>query len=260
MREIVDKHFPDNWVISLYMGMTVNLCEAWEPYKAAMAALNNTLSPENVALQAQRHITKMPKLNKVILQYLKEGVLVEETVLDSIAKLLDVMREANVTIRWLMLHTRAVGVTASKQARAVAEELGKHGFNAELLFNLLLNTAQYEFVLKEMFNAMLAAKETKWTSLKAEASNRMSELGDVFGGVTPLTRVEKNDKLKGREKRRTVAARSARSVHFSPHPSPRAPSLTPTFPLHQTTFWTHRIKFPRSTTRSRRRRVARLCS
>lgn len=48
MREIVDKHFADNWVINLYMGMTVNLIDAWEPYKAAKAALNNTLDPQAV--------------------------------------------------------------------------------------------------------------------------------------------------------------------------------------------------------------------
>jgi WASH complex subunit strumpellin len=48
MREIVDKHFADNWVINLYMGMTVNLIDAWEPYKAAKAALNNTLDVQAV--------------------------------------------------------------------------------------------------------------------------------------------------------------------------------------------------------------------
>ena len=35
MREIVDKHFPDNWVISIYMGITVDLIDAWEPYKVS---------------------------------------------------------------------------------------------------------------------------------------------------------------------------------------------------------------------------------
>ena len=34
MREIVDKHFPDNWVLNMYMGITVNLAAAWEHYKA----------------------------------------------------------------------------------------------------------------------------------------------------------------------------------------------------------------------------------
>lgn len=48
MREIVDKYFPDNWVISLYMGHTVNLVETWDSFKAAKSALNNTLEIVNV--------------------------------------------------------------------------------------------------------------------------------------------------------------------------------------------------------------------
>lgn len=91
MREIVDKYFPDNWVgqiislridkclnleviflfsfdfglfinvsvdilwhlqvISIYMGITVNLVDAWEPYKAAKTALNYTLEPANIKEQ-----------------------------------------------------------------------------------------------------------------------------------------------------------------------------------------------------------------
>ena len=35
MREIVDKHFSDNWVIPFYMGYLVDLSEAWEPYKVS---------------------------------------------------------------------------------------------------------------------------------------------------------------------------------------------------------------------------------
>ena len=30
------------------MGITVNLLDAWSPYKAALTALNNTLDPSNV--------------------------------------------------------------------------------------------------------------------------------------------------------------------------------------------------------------------
>lgn len=38
-------------VISIYMGITVNLVDAWEPYKAAKTALNYTLEPANIKEQ-----------------------------------------------------------------------------------------------------------------------------------------------------------------------------------------------------------------
>ena len=108
MREIVDKHFPDNWVISIYMGNTVNLYDAWAPYKAATTALNNTLDPSNVREQAKKHGKNVGKLIEGVQKYLKEGVLREDFVLDNIPKLMNALRECNVTLRWVMLHTAAL--------------------------------------------------------------------------------------------------------------------------------------------------------
>lgn len=59
MREIVDRFFPDNWVISIYMGTVINLCDWWSPYKAARTALNNTLENSNVKGIAQKYGVKM---------------------------------------------------------------------------------------------------------------------------------------------------------------------------------------------------------
>ena len=39
MREIVDKHFYDNWIVPVYMGNTVDLSKWWYPYKSAWLAL-----------------------------------------------------------------------------------------------------------------------------------------------------------------------------------------------------------------------------
>lgn len=129
MREIVDKHFPDNWVISIYMGITVDLCEAWEPYKAARTALNNTLELENIQANATKYISKVPKLDQAILNFLKEGVLHPEFVLDQITKLLNVMREANVTLRWLMLHTHTDGrMEMQKRSKAVRDTIVQLGY------------------------------------------------------------------------------------------------------------------------------------
>ena len=39
--------------------------------------------------------------------YLKEGTLQDDYVLDNVQKLMNCLRECNVTIRWIMMHTAA---------------------------------------------------------------------------------------------------------------------------------------------------------
>uniref|UniRef100_A0A4W6EII0 WASH complex subunit 5 n=1 Tax=Lates calcarifer TaxID=8187 RepID=A0A4W6EII0_LATCA len=197
MREIVDKYFPDNWVISIYMGITVNLVEAWEPYKAAKTALNYTLDSANIKEQATRYATSMESLRPQVQQLLKEGFLREEIILDNIPKLLNCLRDCNVAIRWLMLHSAESAYDPNnKRLRQIKDQvLNDSKYNPKILFQLLLDTAQFEFTLKEMFKQMLSEKQIKWESYKKEGSERMTELAEVFSGVKPLTRVEKNENL-----------------------------------------------------------------
>ncbi|XP_015341949.1 WASH complex subunit 5 [Marmota marmota marmota] len=197
MREIVDKYFPDNWVISIYMGITVNLGDAWEPYKAAKTALNNTLDLSNVKEQASRYATVSERVHAQVQQFLKEGYLREEMVLDNIPRLLNCLRDCNVAIRWLMLHTADSACDPNnKRLRQIKDQiLTDSRYNPKILFQLLLDTAQFEFILKEMFKQMLSEKQAKWEYYKKEGSERMTELADVFSGVKPLTRVEKNENL-----------------------------------------------------------------
>jgi WASH complex subunit strumpellin len=72
MREIVDKHFPDNWVINYYLGFIVDLSVAWEPYKAAKAALANTTQISNVTRLRQVYGGKIDQSLKQLAQYLTE--------------------------------------------------------------------------------------------------------------------------------------------------------------------------------------------
>uniref|UniRef100_A0A8C0SUL4 WASH complex subunit 5 n=1 Tax=Canis lupus familiaris TaxID=9615 RepID=A0A8C0SUL4_CANLF len=197
MREIVDKYFPDNWVISIYMGITVNLADAWEPYKAAKTALNNTLDLSNVREQSSRYATVSERVHAQVQQFLKEGYLREEMVLDNIPRLLNCLRDCNVAIRWLMLHTADSACDPNnKRLRQIKDQiLTDSRYNPKILFQLLLDTAQFEFILKEMFKQMLSEKQAKWEHYKKESSERMTELADVFSGVKPLTRVEKNENL-----------------------------------------------------------------
>ena len=50
----------------MYMGIAVNLLDAWEPYKAARTALNNTLQPENIQHLATTYMRKIPVLNRQV--------------------------------------------------------------------------------------------------------------------------------------------------------------------------------------------------
>ncbi|CAF1096037.1 unnamed protein product [Adineta ricciae] len=198
MREIVDKHFADNWVINLYMGLTVNLIDAWEPYKAAKAALNNTLDLQAVKSRCQMIHEKVGKLNNQVEQYLIEGVLIEEYVLKNISTLLKFMKECNICLRWTILHTSElpVGADINKRCKQMLQlVITDLQYNPAAVFKLLLNTAQFEFNLKEIVSLLLAEKFDRWTANRKEAVERLVELADVFSGTMPLTRVEKNDNL-----------------------------------------------------------------
>lgn len=198
MREVVDKYFPDNWVISVYMGITINLLDWWEPYKAAKTALSNTLDPVNIKEHASKYSSKLQKLINQTRQLLQEGALNEDVVLDHVNKVVNVVRECNVTLRWLMLHTAALSSVAdsSKRCRQVRDQVILDAkYDPLQVFELLLNTAQFELKFKELFRKLLSEKSDRWNNDKREAVERMQELAEVFSGTKPLTRVVKNENL-----------------------------------------------------------------
>lgn len=59
--------------------------------------------------KASRYATVTERVHTQVQQFLKEGCLREELVLDNIPKLLNCLRDCNVAIRWLMLHTADTG-------------------------------------------------------------------------------------------------------------------------------------------------------
>jgi len=81
MREVVSKHFNDNWIVPLYMGRVVDLTVEWAPYPAAIGALElETLSGEAIAALIRRHQTSFQHCARDLRQLLTEGVLTEQCV------------------------------------------------------------------------------------------------------------------------------------------------------------------------------------
>jgi hypothetical protein len=102
--------------------------------------------------------------------------LTEEYVLDNINKMIACLRDANVTIRWLMLHTN----TTNKRL----VELLHLGDQNLAIIHLLLNTAQLEYVLKQHLSSLLANKERRWDYYKKQSHDRMLELCRIVFAAT----------------------------------------------------------------------------
>eukprot|EP01064_Diplonema_japonicum_P020497 TRINITY_DN2999_c3_g1_i1.p1 TRINITY_DN2999_c3_g1~~TRINITY_DN2999_c3_g1_i1.p1 ORF type:complete len:1160 (+),score=247.44 TRINITY_DN2999_c3_g1_i1:53-3532(+) len=179
MREIVDKHFPDNWIISYYMGTTVDLTVGWAPYKAATRAIQNTMALDNIEYYQRSMVDRLHNLKKEVNEYLREGVLNEKFVLDEIhSKLLPCVRNCNVTLRWFMLHE----TTQDKKLKALVTQ----GVTLEDILMLLLNTSQLEYLLQEMFTELIKTKSEKWDELRETGRSKMDKLSQHFGGEGAL--------------------------------------------------------------------------
>ena len=127
------------------MGIIVNLVDEWEPYRAAKLALNNTIDAKNIKNHSNRHNSKIMALLPQLQQLLKEGALTEEVVLDNVTKLMNVIRECNVTLRWLMLHTCHHNTNDSNSVTKKCKQLRdlvitETKYDPLLVFQLLLNT------------------------------------------------------------------------------------------------------------------------
>lgn len=187
MREIVDKHFPDMFVITWFLGFTVDISVVWQPFKAASLAIQNTISSESVKYECQKHLINLKSCLQDLQGYLTEGVLQEDYVLDNISKLMDCLRACNVTLRWLLLHR----ASTNKKLRDIVISMT----DPEQILLLLLNIAQFEYVLKKMFSTMLEKKKEKWDICKTQGNERILALAEYYSGEKVLAKNQKDEQL-----------------------------------------------------------------
>ncbi|CAI2368940.1 unnamed protein product [Moneuplotes crassus] len=152
MREIVDKHFYDNWVIPVYQGYLADITQYWALY----------------------HQDKVKTLRKDLRLYLKQGKLLDEYVLDNVQPLLQCLRECNITIRWLLLHRNC----RSKSLRDII--LPNH--ETDDIIELLLATSKFEKELKDLFENLVKTKSEVWDKDKGECVFYMHEIAEYFLG------------------------------------------------------------------------------
>ncbi|CAL8094255.1 unnamed protein product [Orchesella dallaii] len=196
MREITDKFFCDNWVVPVFMGFHINLIEWWDGFKAAKLALGNSIENARVKQIAAEKAPKFEFFVAELGKVHKDGVLTEENILERATKVINLLRDCNVLLRWIILHGIPIGYESVKRTRQVRDiVIVDTKFSATKVLNLLLLVAQLEHKIKELFRKLLDEKRQIWNEYQQEAKERVTELSEVFSGNKPLTRIEKNDNL-----------------------------------------------------------------
>lgn len=186
MREITDKFFYDNWVISIYMGEVVNLIEAWQPYKAAKESLIQLLELDSTKILANQYNSRFHKVDESLKEYLRDGYLSEDLVLEHSNKILNHIREANVILRWMLLQSQMNSVWQSKLTRTVYSIVMNNLPKVQFLFQFLQNLSDLENKSSKTFNNMISHKFDKIRENKGKALELITELIDIFSDLKPM--------------------------------------------------------------------------
>jgi WASH complex subunit strumpellin len=185
MREIVDKHFYDNWVIPVFLGYLVDLSYEWMLYESASKAITNTLNPKHIKAYSS-HFREIAKntLRKLYGEVLLEGYLTKNFVLKELVMLMGLLRDANTTCRWLMLHR----LSRKENIREIVKKAAK----MESILKLLLYTSQYEKMMEIFIAELLKQKADYWNHYKEAAEDNMSDLSDLFSEKTAFKLIKAN--------------------------------------------------------------------
>ncbi|KPI89870.1 hypothetical protein ABL78_1039 [Leptomonas seymouri] len=238
MKEIVERHFTDNWVVHYYAGYTADLSVAWAAFPAAREALRHTLEPHSIKYHLQLMRNMLSRSTERVETVLQEGVLTESYVLDNVhATLLPIITEANAVLRWFVLHTvctkassflhssssstpspsSQAGMSAATElvaAAAAAERSINAAYADEELLTLLLSTAQLEYHVQSRFVVLLEEKTARWSQAKRQAVSKVKKLSHFFSADNLLDTTVQDDELQLWF--REVAARIS-NLHLKQH-------------------------------------------
>lgn len=198
MREIVDKFFPSNWVIPVYMGVTMNIIDYWENFKAAKSALMNTCNGKMIKEIFAKRGGSVPMLTTKTHQLLKEGTLTDDFVLDNISKILNLLLNSNLVLRWLLLHNTDMTFYDNNKKSKQLKDLVLKESNYEPLkiLELLISTAELELKVREILNKLLDNRQVSWNMNKSLAIEAVDSLSELFSGAKPVAKIQENEQLK----------------------------------------------------------------
>ncbi|XP_068645975.1 uncharacterized protein [Aristolochia californica] len=178
MREIVDRFFKDSWVVPVQMYFTVDLTDSWDEYEVAKVALHTCLSQAFVHDLSLHHYTKVKNLMFELSSLLSDSKLTKHYVLENSRSLLFLVRDCNVSLRWLLLHR----CTSDQKLRDIIFSVGSSDqVEEDTLLLILLKISQLEFEVKYIFNELLERKGVLWQETRCCALDHIEQLTDYCG-------------------------------------------------------------------------------
>jgi WASH complex subunit strumpellin len=174
MREICDKHFPDNWIIPIYGGQLVDLEFYWASFPAAMKAFRNNIVQDRIEYFADFHAKQLAQSQKKLKKYIIDGQLQEKEALENVKVLTKNLRDANATIRWIMLHLNCGNAKFRKVIGNIVE--------MERFVSLLLELSKFETHFKDLITLIVTKKRQVWESNKDSCVKYMNEVAAFFQG------------------------------------------------------------------------------
>jgi len=146
-------------------------CSSPETYSNLQRALKNDYQWQ-ILSKIEKYGKELSDLNEGLIQYVSDGVIGTEFVLNNAHKVINSLRRCNVALKWLVLHTAnvksgmklvkiylpywsAIDLDFEQQRKCQQFRdliLQDSRINISAVFQMLVNTAQFEFVVKEVFH------------------------------------------------------------------------------------------------------------
>ncbi|KAI3918662.1 hypothetical protein MKX01_041982 [Papaver californicum] len=182
MQEIVDRFFRDSLVVPIFMHFTVELSLSWDVYKGAKSSLSSFLLPSYIGDQCLLHYAKVKDLMSELCSVQLSGVKSSDTLLSDSQLLFSLLRNCNVSLRWLLLHRSS---TDKKIKEIIVSAGTAHQIEEDALLSFLLKTSQLEFELKQLYTELIVSRRTLWEENKGCASESIRQLSEyLFGSQT----------------------------------------------------------------------------
>lgn len=190
MRQIVDRFLGDNWVIPLYNGELVDLSIEFSENLDALQVLQNAFPESKTRSLDASNSRDMMLWTDEIRRYLDQHILTDLYVLEHLTKLFDCGRNANVALRWRILHRESPLMIPSKKTSKDAHSVPQ--IDEGDIVDLILILSQFEARLKACCKRLIQDKATFWQDFRRNSISRMRQLSNHFLGKDSLATIDTN--------------------------------------------------------------------